>query len=224
MARQKVGSLSCLTRPGDHEGHDVVILHGFGADAGDLYPLAEYLDPEESWNFYFPDAPYEVDIGGGFRGRGWFPISVRELETGVDFTQVRPPRLDESARAVADLIFELNSKKVILGGFSQGAMIAMEVAITDPDSVSGLVIWSGSLLDEKGWRAKVSGLKDKPFVQSHGMQDTVLPFSVGERLNALLTSGGGQGEFIRFAGGHEIPPPVIRKTKDFLQGLAGRGY
>jgi phospholipase/carboxylesterase len=181
--RKTIGKLNCLVRPGAEPGNDVVILHGFGADASDLFPLAGYLDPEENWNFYFPDAPIEVPLGGHFVGRGWFPISVRELETGVDFAQVRPPGLDQSSEAVSDLLFHLNSKRLVLGGFSQGAMISMEVALSQPDDIAGLILWSGAVLDEPGWTRKLQGLKGKRYVQSHGMSDSVIGFSIGQRLN-----------------------------------------
>lgn len=215
---KKIGKLECLVRPGDNEDINVVLLHGFGANADDLYPLADFLDPEEEFNFYFPNAPHRVDIGGGFTGLGWFPIPLRMLEVGVDFTKVRPPGLDESRDIVSDLVFHLNSKKLYLGGFSQGAMIATEVTLNQADDVEGLIIYSGTLLDEDGWAKKASALKSKRYLQSHGMQDPVLPFSYAQKLNAMLKSAGAVGDFLGFNGGHEIPLPVLKKTAEFLRG------
>lgn len=215
---QRIGDLDCLKRPGDNDDHNVVLLHGFGANADDLYPLADFLDPEGEWNFYFPNAPHEVDIGGGFTGLGWFPISVRDLETGVNFTQVRPPGLDGSRAAVSDLIFHLNSKRLFLGGFSQGAMIATEVALNQPEDIEGLIIYSGAMLDESGWQKKAPALKGKRYLQSHGMQDSVLPFAYAQKLHEMLKTAGAVGEFMGFNGAHEIPMPVLMKTKAFLNG------
>ncbi len=214
--REKVGTLDCLKRPGGNDDWNIVLLHGFGANAEDLYPLAEFLDPDERWNFYFPDAPNEVDIGGGFMGLGWFPISVRELETGIDFTQVRPPGLDESRDAVSDMIFHLNSKRLFLGGFSQGAMIATEVTLHQPEDIEAMILYSGTLLDEKNWSKKSGGLKGKRYIQSHGMQDTVLPFIYAQKLHEMLKSAGAVGEFVGFSGGHEIPMQALVKTRAFI--------
>lgn len=214
--RKKIGSLECLVRPGE-EGKNVVFLHGFGADNADLYPLADYLDADGEWNFIFPNAPLEVPIGPHNMGRGWFPISLRELESGVDFTQIRPPGLDASAKAVEDLVFHLNSKTLVLGGFSQGAMIAAEVALADPNSVSGLVIYSGVMLDQPGWTKKASGLKGKPVLQSHGQHDPVLPIAAAQKLHELLKSAGADITFMPFGGQHEIPQSVLRKTQEFLK-------
>ncbi len=214
--REQIGQLSCLIREGNNPGQNVVLLHGFGADASDLFPLADFLDPEEEWTFYFPDAPLEVPIGPHMMGRGWFPISLRDLEAGVDFTKVRPPGLDKSAEAVADLIFHLNSEKLILGGFSQGAMIATEIALQSPGDLKGLILLSGAMLDEENWTKKSAGLKGMKVLQAHGQADTVLPFAVSQRLNEMLKAGGAEVDWIPFGGGHEIPLPVLNRAKQFI--------
>ncbi len=219
MAKEKIGKLDCLVREGDSVGHNIVILHGFGADSSDLFPLAEVLDPEGEWNFYFPNAPIEVPIGNMWTGRGWFPISVRDLEAGIDFTKVRPPGMTESAQMVGDLLFHLNSKKLVLGGFSQGAMISVEVALENTEALGGLLLWSGAMLDEANWRAKAGVLKGTRFLQSHGMQDQVIPVSAGQKLFEMLKSAGAEGEFIGFAGAHEIPMPVLKKSRELLKGV-----
>jgi len=217
--RELVGQLSCLKREGENPGHNVVLLHGFGADASDLFPLADFLDPDQNWTFYVPDAPLEVPIGPQWMGRGWFPIALRDLEAGVDFTKIRPPGLNESSHLVSDMIFHLNSKKLVLGGFSQGAMIATEIALNQPEDVSGLILLSGALLDEANWTRKAPGLKDKKILQSHGMQDTVIPFSASQRLNELLKAGGADIDWIPFGGAHEIPMPVLTKARAFLNSI-----
>lgn len=217
--RKRIGNLECLVREGENAKHCFVLLHGFGADMSDLFPLADMVDPESEWSFYVPNAPLEVPIGPGWTGRGWFPISLRDLEAGVDFTQVRPPGLDKSAEMVSQLVFDLNPEKLVLGGFSQGAMIATEVALNNASDVAGLVLYSGVMLDEPGWTKKAPQLKGKKFLQSHGSADTVLPIQAGQRLYNMLTQAGAEGQFLAFPGAHEIPLPVLKKTAEFLRGL-----
>lgn len=203
-------------RPGDDKKQNVILLHGFGADSSDLFPLADFLDPEGKWNFYFPQAPLEVPIGPMWTGRGWFPISVRELEEGIDFVRARPPGLDKASAMVYDLIFELNSDKLVLGGFSQGAMVSTEVAMNNATDIAGLLLLSGALLDQDNWGKKAANLKGKPFLQSHGAQDPVIPFPAAQKLYEVLKNAGAEGQLITFNGGHEIPVPVLQKSKDFL--------
>lgn len=217
--RDRIGQLECIKREGEETDHVVVLLHGFGADAGDLAPLADVMDPENLWTFYFPEAPLEVPIGPGFTGRGWFPISLRELEAGVDFTKIRPPGLDLSRKLVSELIFNINPTKLILGGFSQGAMVAVDLALHQPEDVHGLFIYSGVLLDQDNWSKKAHGLKGKKFIQSHGQRDQVIPFAGAQKLYDVLKAGGAEGPMMAFPGGHEIPMPVIKKSSVFLNEI-----
>jgi len=215
--QKTIGKLKCLVREGEDEKRVVVLLHGFGADPGDLFPLADFLDPDENYTFVFPEAPLEVPIGPMMSGRGWFPLSVRELEGGgIDFTKVRPPHMDASVQLVSDLVFHLNADRLVLGGFSQGAMIATEVAMNDAESVHGLVLYSGTLLDEVNWTKKAVALKGKKMIVSHGVHDPVLPFAYSQRLYDMLKASGADGSFVSFPGGHEIPLPVLQKTKAML--------
>lgn len=217
--REKVGQLECLVRPGENDKRNFVMLHGFGADNSDLYPLADILDPEGKWSFYFPNAPHEVPIGPGWTGRGWFPISVRDLESGIDFSRARPPGLSESAAMVSDLIFHLESEQLVLGGFSQGAMVSTEVTLSQPEDISALVLYSPTLLDEKNWSQKAAGLRDKHILLSHGTRDTVLPYAGAQRLYDIFKAKGADIRMVSFPGAHEIPNQVLQQTRELIDTI-----
>jgi len=216
MNSRRAKKLECLVREGERPGYNVVLLHGYGADRSDLFPLAEVLDPEHQWTFHFPNAPNEVPIGPGWTGRGWFPISLRDLEVGVDFTQIRPPGMDESADAINQLLFDLESEHLVIGGFSQGAMLATEVALSQPEHLKGLVVYSGVMLDQPNWTKRRANLKDVRILQSHGTRDQVLHYKFGEQLYHWFRQGELNVEWLPFPGAHEIPYPVVRKTAAFL--------
>jgi phospholipase/carboxylesterase len=217
--RETVGQLECLVRPGENDKRSVVLLHGFGADNSDLYPLADVLDPDGEWTFYFPNAPHEVPIGPAWSGRGWFPISVRDLENRTDFSQTRPPGLSESAALISDLMFHLQSERLVLGGFSQGAMVSTEVALSEPSDVSAVILYSPTLLDEKNWTAKAPGLNGKRVLLSHGTRDEVLPFAGAQRLHEILKSAGAEIRMVSFTGAHEIPNVALQQTRQLLSTL-----
>jgi phospholipase/carboxylesterase len=216
---ERIGQLHCIKREGEDPSKVVVMLHGFGADAGDLAPLSDVLDPAGEWTFCFPNAPVEVPIGPMMTGRGWFPISLRELEAGIDFTKIRPPGLDLSRKLVAELIFELNPRKLVVGGFSQGAMVATDFAMHDPGDVAGMLLYSGVLLDQDNWTKRSAGLKGKKFIQSHGERDQVIPINGARKLFDILKAGGVDGSFISFPGAHEIPLNVLQKSALFLKEI-----
>lgn len=204
----------------------IILLHGFGADNQDLTSLAEYVGSAPGVGWFFPNGPHTVPIGPHMTGRAWFPLRLSELEqSGVDFTQSLPPGMDRSAGAVLKAIEGLRAKhgwnwnQIVLGGFSQGAMMAVEVALRASEPPAGVTIFSGSLVNESNLRelaAKKSGLK---FFQSHGAQDFVLPFELAERFERVVSEAGWDGMLYGFRGGHEIPPPVLREWQSWLKSL-----
>jgi phospholipase/carboxylesterase len=204
-----------------------ILLHGFGANANDLAPLAPLFPVRKVW--LFPHAPGQIDWGGMLYGRAWFPREQREMEaamTGAYFNSLReqdPPALSDSAREVLELAeaHNLDWEKTLLGGFSQGAMVAVEVALASPTPPKGVLLFSGSLIAEERWARLLRERGERPqrFFQSHGQSDQVLPYNEGRALFDLLEGAGWQGSFVSFRGGHEIPPDVVREAHGQLYGV-----
>ncbi|EPP32920.1 phospholipase/Carboxylesterase family protein [Chlamydia psittaci 84-8471/1] len=94
-------------------------------------------------------------------------------------------------------------------------MITTHLILSSKIPYRGALICSGALLLEKGWENNINLCAKVPFIQSHGYQDTILPYYHGERLNQLLSSRL-HGEFISFNGGHEIPAVVLQKMQETI--------
>lgn len=210
-----------LVKKGKPDGVGIVFLHGYGANGADLFSLADELSWSDRESWYFPDAPIEVPLGPHFSGRAWFPIPLRELQEGVDYSKSAPPGLDKAVNHVKKILATLPHQKLILGGFSQGAMLATEIVLSDPDRFLGLAILSGSLVHEESLKKAATKAKqvDKAFTvfQSHGVMDPVLPYEGAVRLNDLLNACGWEGSLLSFRGGHEIPASVLRELKSYLR-------
>jgi phospholipase/carboxylesterase len=107
---------------------------------------------------------------------------------------------------------------LFLGGFSQGAMLACDVALRTDRRLGGLMLLSGTMLARSEWEplmAKRAGLK---VLQSHGRYDPLLPFTSAEVLRDLLAGAGLKVGWVPFDGGHEIPPPLLDAVGDLLTG------
>lgn len=206
-----------------------ILLHGFGANGNDLASLAPLFPVREEW--LFPHAPGQIEWGGMLYGRAWFPREPREMEaamTGAYFNRLReqdPPGLADSAREVLELAeaHRLDWSETLLGGFSQGAMVAVEVALSAPAPPKGVLLFSGSLIAEERWNGVAEklaerGWRPERFFQSHGQSDQILPYDEGRALFELLQKAGWEGSFAAFRGGHEIPPDVVREAHGELFG------
>lgn len=211
----------------------VVLCHGFGAPGDDLVGLGPELvrlQPSlRSVRFYFPAAPLDLSQLGWGAARAWWMIDMaavqrlqHDAEALREFRRLEPEGMAAARRAVHALVMQiadttkLPMKRLVLGGFSQGSMIATDVALRLEESPGALVVLSGTLLIEDVWRAKAKARAGLPVFQSHGRFDPVLPYQAAEWLRELLTEAGLTPEFAPFDGGHTIDRDALLKLGEFL--------
>ncbi len=216
-------------RNGGGTGPAIVLLHGYGAPGDDLVPLWRQLQVPSEARFFFPEAPLTLDLGLPMhQGRAWWPIDMVALQMALAqgrldvLEQVRPPGLDEAREHLAKFLtalserFQIPEGRLILGGFSQGAMLACDYALRSEQPLGALVLLSSTLICRDDWSAlavRRAGLK---IFQTHGRSDPILPFAQAERLRALLEGGGADVAFYPFNGGHGIPPGALDALGAFL--------
>src|SRR5262249_40154781 len=109
--------------------------------------------------------------------------------------------------------------KWVLGGFSQGAMVATDVGLRIVPAPDALVLFSGAVVDAPRWQALAPARRGLPVFQSHGREDPILPFTESERLRELLRSGGLEVEYLTSRGGHTITREALERSAALLSGL-----
>lgn len=204
-----------------------LLLHGFGADGSDLEPLCRQIDPAGELSWILPHAPISFADFGFPGGRAWFPSSLEELSQalfGGYFSNLQgldPPGLGEGARLLRNTLRREapEAELVVLAGFSQGAMVATEALLSGLLQPRLLLLFSGTLIAADRWRRQTPPVSPR-LVQTHGMQDPILPISGGEGLHELLRGHGLPGELLRFAGGHAIPASALQAAAQALQELS----
>lgn len=223
---EKIGPLDCIRRGNPAASHAVIMFHGYGADAADLASFASVMRLGDDVQWIFPNGVLEVPIGPGFYGRAWFPIDMAAIEQAMmqgrhrDMTTMRPPGLD-SARADAEACVKalgIPMQRLVLGGFSQGAMLATDITLHQQQGPAGLLALSGTMLDAENWQARAKQRAAVPYYMSHGRQDQLLNPEDALRWHEFLQTQGWTGDFTLFAGGHEIPPVVQEKMAAFIRG------
>jgi phospholipase/carboxylesterase len=242
--REVLGGLECQTvdwlADGEQPGLAVVCCHGFGAPGRDLVVLASdlvTLQPglTDVARFVFPAGPMALDNLGMSGGRAWWYIDVNRLVTAVERGEThllrndRPAGLAEARIMLAALVEELQgatglpASRIVLGGFSQGAMLTTDLALRMPDCPGGLCILSGTLACEDEWRHLARNRGPLPVVQSHGYEDQILPFEAAEWLRDLLVEARLEVDFVPFHGMHSIPPEALRRAAALLMRVADSG-
>jgi phospholipase/carboxylesterase len=203
-------------------------MHGFGASGDDLVSLWRVLGVPAETRFVFPEAP--IPLPGYPQGRAWWiPKDLARIEgavargeTGQLWREV-PEGLAEARDSVIAMLDDmdrmLRPSKVVIGGFSQGAMLACDVALRTARPLAGLVLLSGTFLAEDEWRSLMPSRRALPAFLSHGDADRMLPLSGSERLRDALKGAGLTVTWAPFRGGHEIPSSVLAALGVFLRDV-----
>ena len=243
LTTELIHGLNCHVADGMAEGirprSVVVLCHGYGAPGTDLVPLGQMLlrQPRVSGavQFLFPEAPLSLEALGMPDGRAWWPIDMRRLQMAAALGTFRDLRKDCPAElpAARDMLLGLIRQwsertgvplnHFLLGGFSQGSMLATDVTLQLDENPAGLVVLSGTLLNEDVWRERAAHHKALRVLQSHGTNDPILPFAAAGWLRDLLNQSGADVEFLPFSGGHEIPHTVLDRFGTFLREIIGDG-
>jgi phospholipase/carboxylesterase len=212
---------------GGGDGPLVVLMHGFGAPADDLVVLGDLFGLPRETRFAFPAAPIALELWSG--ARAWWMIDLARYEavwTGGDLRSLsedEPPGLADARARIDAMLDELQGElavagsRIAIGGFSQGAMLACDVALRSERPLAGLVLLSGTFLCRSIWTGRMPGRADLPVFQSHGRVDPLLPFSLAEELRDAMRAARLEVDWLAFDGGHEIPPPVLAGASAFLK-------
>ena len=221
-------------RRGGGDGPAIVLCHGFGAPGDDLVSLARVIDAGPGVRWFFPEAPLELRLGFGVAGRAWWEIDMARLEQLMRRADVQqliqdtPAGLAEARAALEACIDALvrdhgvARDRMILGGFSQGAMVSTEVALHAAQPFAGVVLLSGALISAPRWTlaARVTGPSLR-VLMTHGRADPLLPFEGAEMLRALLEGAGASVAWAPHNGQHEIPELACDRFAAFARARLG---
>ncbi|EKE45042.1 hypothetical protein OCGS_0737 [Oceaniovalibus guishaninsula JLT2003] len=195
----------------------VIFLHGYGANGADLMGLADPLAPHMPGTvFLAPDAPERC--AGAPMGFQWFPIpwidgsDPATAEEGMD-------RAARDLDAYLDAVLEdegLTDDRLVLMGFSQGTMMALDVAPRRPRPVACVVGFSGRLLRADALEGHV--VSRAPILLVHGDQDQVVPpESLPEAAQALQAAGFDVFAHISKGTAHGIAPDGLSVALAFIR-------
>jgi phospholipase/carboxylesterase len=235
--RGQSGDLDCtfvLPAKGKSPRFCVVLCHGFGAPGTDLVPISHELSelaPELSGQvaYLFPEAPLELG-GYGFGGRAWWMIDIERFQrAAVNPVEIAamsaeiPVGMPEASQLLCGCLESAAERtgvplaRTLVGGFSQGSMVATDVVLRLPEPPAGLCVFSGHLLAEHEWRPLAQNRGPLPVLQTHGKYDPLLPIAGAIALRDMLVEAGIPVEFVAFNGPHTISIEGINHCAALMQ-------
>ncbi len=194
----------------------VILLHGVGADGNDLFGLAPYFQEIlPGALFISPDAPFSFDMGPF--GCQWFSLQDMSPRARLEGVRGSAPIvdafIDEKLKETG-----LDEGKLVLIGFSQGAMMSLHVGLRRRRRIAGIISYSGMLVGEELLAAEIESRP--PVLLTHGDADPVLPVAAIGRVETALKAAGVPVEaHIRPGLAHGIDDECIRLGRGFVKGL-----
>lgn len=214
--------LDCITLEPDSPATACVIwMHGLGADGNDFVPIVPELNlpTGHGVRFVFPNAPtMPVTINGGYVMRAWYDIISAELDKRADEGGVR-----RSQTLIEELIADQRSKgiaadRILLAGFSQGGVIALQTGLRHPDKLAGIMALSTYLAcaDSLGVEASAAN-RQIPLFMVHGSMDPVIPVALAKLSKARLETHGYKVEWHEYGMPHSVCAEEIDDIAAFLK-------
>jgi len=200
--------------PAHHESSTLkyptlLALHGRGSNEEDLIGLAPSLPDDFLW--ISPRGSFSL----GPDGYEWFQIT--------QIGKPDPTRLANTLRTIHQFIDEIiqaypvDKDRLYLLGFSQGTIVSLSYALTQPQRVAGVIAQSGYIPHESGLQIDQAGVRNKPFLLIHGIQDTMLPVDWARRSRDTLQNLEAEVEYHEFNMGHQVTAESLNVISSWLE-------
>ncbi len=171
----------------------VIWLHGLGADGHDFESIVPEMDlaDELGIRFIFPHAPLRpVTINDGMRMRAWYDVKSPNLRDEEDTESIIESSDLINCYINAEIEAGIESKKIILAGFSQGGAITLHAGLRFPLPLAGLLALSTYLPLPHLLKNEAVAAKNIAIMMAHGISDPVIPIEQGRASCASLKTHG----------------------------------
>lgn len=209
----------------------LIFLHGLG-DTGEgwswfpqLIKQSRVVSLPDLINYVFPNAPtIPITINNGFACPGWFDIhDLENFDTRADVKGFM-----DSTELVKSLIAEqvalgVPSERIIIGGFSQGAALALATVGLLDQKIGGCIGLSGFCPQLVIDSLKPGVNADTPIFQAHGTADMVVKYDKGKvTAQKLEKLGFSNYTFKTYPGlGHSADDAELKDVMNFIKSILG---
>ncbi|MCZ8197095.1 MAG: hypothetical protein O9267_05780 [Flavobacterium sp.] len=178
----------------------LILLHGNGSNENDLFSLSNSVS--NNWIVVSVRGPYQL-AENSYR---WYDVKMVNGKIVIN--------IDEEERSRKKLIqliseitqkYNVDSEKIIVAGFSQGANMSQSLGLSEPNLVVGFGVFSGRYVEEfTPYISKSIALKNSKAFIAYGSGDTMLPKTYATENITKLKELGIQITYCEDTNGHSI--------------------
>jgi phospholipase/carboxylesterase len=190
----------------------LILLHGHGSNENDLFSLSNSIP--NNWIVVSVRGPYQL-AENSYR---WYDVKMANGKIVINIDEE-----ERSRKKLMQLISEItqkynvDSQKIIVAGFSQGANMSLAISLTMPEKIAGFGVFSGRFVNElKPYISSSVSLKSLKCFLAHGNKDSMLPITYARENQQMLLSLGITATFSEDAVAHSISP---KQLEDFTLWL-----
>lgn len=200
-------TISYLERPAEGEPAGLLVLfHGRGVDERDLFPLLDELDPRRRLLGVTPRGPLALPPGGNH----WYAFQEVGYPDPVTFL--------ETYAAVSEWLDGFDFEHVVLGGFSQGAVMTYALGLGEGrPRPAALVALSGFMPTVPGFELNLEPPLP-PAAIGHGTHDPVISVEFSRQARQLLEAAGGEVLYREYPLPHAVDPSFLVELAPWLAG------
>ncbi len=198
--------------------HSVIWLHGLGADGHDFEPVVNELNLTQAVRFIFPHAPtMPVTVNNGLSMPAWYDIKSAEIDSQQDTAGIQQSQKLILALIKREIERGVESKNIILAGFSQGGAIALHTGLRYEKPLAGIMGLSTYLPLIDSVENEISDAnRATPILLAHGAHDPIIPFALAEKTNHVLKQLNYNTELYSYIMEHSVCPEEIDKISDWI--------
>jgi phospholipase/carboxylesterase len=203
---------SVLREPESTPAGALVLTHGRGADADDLKPLLDLLDPDRRLLGILLRGPLFLPPSG----RHWYIVR----QVGFPDPGTFLPTFEELATHLDSILAEreIPWAQAAVGGFSQGAVMSYALALgAGRPRPAAVVAFSGFIPSVEGFDLALADRAGLPVSISHGSLDPVISATFGRDARDRLTAAGLAVRYREDAVGHTISPGALAQARAVLE-------
>lgn len=211
--------LSFLHRPavaGTAQPWLLLLMHGVGSNEDDLFGLAPHVPA----NFHVLSlrAPNVM----GARAYAWFEFGVTAQGERVINEAQEVASRQTVAQTVASAAQQLGIApgRVVVGGFSQGGIMALSLLLTQPALLQAAMVLHSRLLPQVlPLLAPAEALQGRQLWLSHGTRDQVIPLANAHATRTFVTTLPVDLHYAEFPNAHEITGDELAQAMAWLGQL-----
>ncbi len=201
----------------------MIWLHGLGADGNDFVPIVDQLNLplSKSIRFVFPHAPEQpITINKGYVMRAWYDIKDSNFNVNEDELGIRHSQKAIEALIEREIESGIATERIIVAGFSQGGVIALQTGLRYAKPLAGILALScylslsASLVVEVNRRNLAI-----PIFMAHGIGDDVIPLSYAVESKKIIKAIGYTPEWHDYPMAHSVCNQELRDISRWIQAV-----